>query len=175
MKQTWTFEETSKAFLLYLILPSGQVDMNNPVIIKTAGLLGKTPRAVAMKIGNILHADPFREKRSASGLSHGSKVEKEVWDHFLSEGIESFAEAAVSLSEEGIINLPDSPNCGSEVIFLQKERIGQQILRKSVLAAYGGRRCITGMNCPDLLNTSHIKPWKDSSASEKRIPQTRSV
>ncbi|MEJ0089630.1 MAG: HNH endonuclease [Limisphaerales bacterium] len=36
---------------------------------------------------------------------------------------------------------------------------GHQFSRQSVLTAYGVRCCISGINVPDLLIASHIKPW----------------
>ena len=40
-------------------------------------------------------------------------------------------------------------------------RINQSFFRDSVLAAYNYRCCITGIEIPELLIASHIKPWKD--------------
>jgi predicted restriction endonuclease len=38
-------------------------------------------------------------------------------------------------------------------------RSGQQFFRQAVLNAYDVRCCISGINVPDLLIASHIKPW----------------
>ena len=40
-----------------------------------------------------------------------------------------------------------------------KARRGQQFFRQAVLNAYDVRCCISGINVPDLLIASHIKPW----------------
>ncbi len=42
-----------------------------------------------------------------------------------------------------------------------KVRRGQQFFRQSILNAYGGRCCVSGINVPGLLVASHIRPWKE--------------
>ncbi len=50
---------------------------------------------------------------------------------------------------------------------LQKIRVNQDKFRNSILSAYGGSCCVTGIAEPKLLRASHIKPWADSTAIEK--------
>lgn len=42
-----------------------------------------------------------------------------------------------------------------------KVRLGQDYFRKMVLANYGGKCCVTGLNVPQILRASHIVAWKD--------------
>jgi putative restriction endonuclease len=42
---------------------------------------------------------------------------------------------------------------------LVRARVNQGFFRAAVLAAYGGRCCITGLRISQLLNASHIVPW----------------
>lgn len=48
----WTKEQLKLAFHLYCQLPFGKLDMRTPEVIKLAGLIGRTPGAVAMKLSN---------------------------------------------------------------------------------------------------------------------------
>ena len=49
-----------------------------------------------------------------------------------------------------------------------KQRIGQYFFRLSVLSAYSNRCCITGLSLPEMLISSHIKPWRVSNAQTER-------
>jgi hypothetical protein len=48
-----------------------------------------------------------------------------------------------------------------------KQRVGQNLFREGLLALWGGRCAITGLDAPDLLRASHAKPWADSSDIER--------
>ena len=47
--KNWTREQLLVAFNLYCQLPFGKLDQRNPDIIKFAGMIGRTPSALAMK------------------------------------------------------------------------------------------------------------------------------
>jgi putative restriction endonuclease len=49
-----------------------------------------------------------------------------------------------------------------------KIRIGQEFFRKAVISSYESQCCITGINEPQLLIASHIKPWAVSDESKER-------
>ena len=51
---------------------------------------------------------------------------------------------------------------------MTKTRVGQYFFRMAVLTSYRNRCCITGMEKPELLVASHIKPWKDSDEKTER-------
>ena len=48
-----------------------------------------------------------------------------------------------------------------------KQRVGQNLFREGLLALWGGRCAITGLDAPELLRASHSKPWADSSDIER--------
>ena len=48
-----------------------------------------------------------------------------------------------------------------------QSRVGQGTFRKSLFEKYHGRCLITGINHPNLLIASHIKPWAVSSNKER--------
>jgi putative restriction endonuclease len=48
-----------------------------------------------------------------------------------------------------------------------RQRIGQHLFREGLIALWGGRCAITGLDAPELLRASHAKPWADSSDIER--------
>ena len=80
MKNNWTREETIIAFNVYCKNPFKDSSMNHPMIVKYAKIIGRTPSALNMKVGNLGRLDPKLKEKGIVGLSHGSKVEKMVWD-----------------------------------------------------------------------------------------------
>ena len=49
------------------------------------------------------------------------------------------------------------------------ERVGQDIFRRGLLEYWDGRCAITGLDVPDLLRASHIKPWADCDKDAERL------
>lgn len=63
---------------------------------------------------------------------------------------------------------PSLPNT-TEAIRLVVQRVGQDIFRSSLLE-YWGRRCaVSGLDVPELLRASHIKPWADCTSDAERL------
>ena len=54
-----------------------------------------------------------------------------------------------------------------------KTRVNQSIFRTILLATYNNSCCITGINNPDLLITSHIVPW--SKDEKNRLNPTNGL
>ena len=50
--------------------------------MKYANIIGRSPSALNMKVGNFGRLDPELKKQGIKGLVHGSKLEEEVWDEF---------------------------------------------------------------------------------------------
>lgn len=50
--KNWSREETIVAFNVYCKVPFNKSSKTNPIIIKYANILGRTPSALNMKIGN---------------------------------------------------------------------------------------------------------------------------
>ncbi len=48
-----------------------------------------------------------------------------------------------------------------------KLRIGQGLFREGLMALWGGKCAITGLDMPELLRASHAKPWADSTDAER--------
>ena len=78
----WSREETILAFDLYCRTPFGKIGKKNPDIIELAGLIGRTPGSVALKMHNLAHHDPVLQQRNITALSHGSKLDKQIFEEF---------------------------------------------------------------------------------------------
>ena len=49
------------------------------------------------------------------------------------------------------------------------QRVGQGIFRSAVLDYWQGRCCVTGLDMPELLKASHIRPWASCDTDEQRL------
>lgn len=48
-----------------------------------------------------------------------------------------------------------------------RQRVGQNLFREGLMALWGSRCAITGLDVPELLRASHAKPWADSNDVER--------
>jgi len=169
----WSHDELVVACGLYFTLPFGQMHARNPRIVEVAGLLGRTPSSLAMKLVNFASLDPEQRARGIRGLAGHSRADEQVWMEFNSNW-----DQMTLLSEARLANLqtgrtqPEAEvalrysdeNVPTEATRTVKIRIVQSFFRKVVLAAYGSKCCITGNPVEDLLVASHIMPWVDFPA-----------
>lgn len=170
----WTREEEIIVLDLYCKIPFKSSSKNNPEVIKIANLIGRSPSAVNMKIGNFGSFDNRLKEQGIVGLSNASKLDKEIFHEFNGKWDELAYESKKLIAkyngEQILDNYKDIPN-GYEKETLIKQRVHQQFFRQAVLASYNGACCITGLSNPELLVASHIKPWKDSTSNEKTDPK----
>lgn len=176
----WTWEETLIAFDLYSQIPYSKISGNNSDVIQTAILLKRKPGAVAKKLFNIAAHDPKQVSRGVSGLSHSSKLDKEIWDRFEDDPFEISVSSKKALSKvsgvsvdymienEGDNLIVEMFPYGEERAVAINARIGQYFFRGAVLSAYYRKCCVTGISEPKLLIASHIKPWRDSDIQKER-------
>ena len=167
----WTKEETVLALALYCKIPFNKIHKHNPQVIELAKLIGRTPAAVSMKMGNFGHFDPELSQRGISGLTHGSALDKLVWDEYhldmlaLSETVDKIPYMQELMYADDIAEkLPEGKTKTSTV----KSRVNQGFFRSAVLSAYNQKCCVTGLNVPTLLIASHIKPWAVSDPKTER-------
>ena len=73
----WTREETIIAFNLYCKIPFKSSSKTHPLVVKYAHIIGRSPSALNMKIGNIGRLDPDLKSQGITGLVHGAKLELE--------------------------------------------------------------------------------------------------
>lgn len=164
----WTREELIVAFNLYCKIPFNKTVKTNLEVINVANLLGRTPSAVAFKLGNFGSFDEELKKKGIVGLSNTSKLDKTIWDEFNNnwENLAYESELIIAkfsgkeIQEIVEIDLSNIP-LGKERETIVKTRINQSFFRSAVLSSYNSKCCITGLNIPDFLVASHIIPWKD--------------
>lgn len=58
---------------------------------------------------------------------------------------------------------------GEDKVSITKQRKGQDYFRRMILANYGGRCALTGIDIPQLLLASHIIPWAEKSHKRDRL------
>lgn len=168
-RNNWSREETIIAFNVYCKIPFKSSSKNNPTVIKYAKIIGRSPSALNMKIGNLGRLDPELRKKGIVGLSNGSKLEKVIWDEFNGnwEKLAFESELLISKFESkpiekvAEINLKDIEEFpkGIERERIIKQRVNQSFFRSTILASYNLKCAITGLSISDFLIASHIVPW----------------
>lgn len=156
----WSREETIVAFDLYTRTSFSKISSNNIDVVNLATLLGRSPNSVALKMHNLAHFDPELRERNVIAMSHGSKLDAEIWEEYNNDWEELAVRARYILVEL----FPE----GMDKEKIVRGRIGQYFFRMAVLNAYDNRCCITGLAMPELLVASHIKPWKNSDIKTER-------
>ncbi len=165
----WTREQTIVAFNVYCKIPFKNSSKTHPIIIKYANIIGRSPSALNMKVGNFGRLDPELQKRGITGLANGSKLEDVIWNEFHGNWDDLAYESEKLISkfqnktiiETNDINLDDLPE-GKDVERLVKTRVNQNFFRSSVLSSYYQKCCVTGIEIPDFLVASHIIPWSEN-------------
>ncbi|MFV0180529.1 HNH endonuclease [Empedobacter falsenii] len=162
----WTREETIIAFNVYCKVPFKSSSKTNPTIIKYANIIGRSPSALNMKVGNFGRLDPELRKQGIVGLGNGSKLDEIVWNEFNGNWdklafeseklIAEFQNKSIEQIES--FNIEDFPK-GEERETIIKVRVNQSFFKSTILSSYNLKCCITGLSVPDFLVASHIKPW----------------
>jgi putative restriction endonuclease len=170
----WTSEQLKLAFYLYCQLPFGKLHNRNPEIIHLAGLIGRTPSALAMKLSNFASLDPAITSTGRKGLEGASNLDREIWNEFHT-GWEKLAVECEMLrrnlgdetqleDEAGELLVPED-YMGETRQVITEQRIKQNFFRRAVLSSYRGRCCMSGLSEPRLLIASHIVPWSKDKAN----------
>lgn len=167
--QLWSRDELILAFELYCRIPFQRTKATDGRVKELAAILNRTPASVARKLGNFGAFDPQLAARNISGLTHGSKLDKVVWDEFHSDwnGLivrahELRSERRPTCDEAEPLHAPSGP---SEIIRSGKQRLHQAFFRDAVISSYNNRCCITGLPIAECLVAGHIVPWH---ANEQR-------
>ena len=181
----WTREELVIVFNLYLRIPFKNSNKSHPDVRYIANLIGRTPDAVNMKIGNFGSLDPELKNLGIRGLSNVSRLDQAVWNEFHDDW-QSLIEESERLihereREEGLPTnteegLPTNTNevpkdGGRDRLVVRRVREDQHLFRTAILSAYDSRCCVTGLDVESLLVASHIKPWVESDKTERLNPQ----
>lgn len=170
--EKWTREETIIAFNLYCKIPFKDSSKTHPDVIRYARILGRTPSAVNMKIGNIGRLDPSLRQQGITGLTHGARMEEDVWREFRNDPAKFTYESErliaeyshMRIEETSQIDTRDLPK-GKEREVVVKLRVNQSFFRSAVLNSYNFVCCITGVGNPQLLDACHIVDWSEDEAN----------
>lgn len=170
----WTREEVIIAYALYCVIPFSKLNNSNQTIKDVAERIGRSPASLKMRICNIAALDPDFLASGRAGLSRAAKLDQEVFAEFSSDWqrLSALAEDLVGLPlfdiAEPIYNGPSRRRKKTYAEISDKQ--ARKFFRKSVIAAYEGCCCISGMKTPELLIASHIKPYYLSDKSERANP-----
>ncbi len=135
----WTREQTIVALNVYCKIPFKNSSARHPLIKKYAEILGRTPAALNLKIGNLGSFDPVLKAKGIVGLAHTSRMDEIVWNEFFNnpeqlayESEKIIAELCNKTIEESanidISNLPE----GAERISVTRQRVNQQFFHDAV-------------------------------------------
>lgn len=177
MANNWTREQLIITFNLYCRMPFAKAVQTNPEVIRIAKIIGRSPGAVAFKLGNFGSFDPELKKRGIGGLPNTSKLDRQIWDEFHNnwdelafESEKLIAEFSKTSVESRILDEIKEVPPGTERESVVRIRVNQSFFRNSILSIYKRRCCITGINLESLLVASHILPWRDA-AKDRTNPQ----
>lgn len=165
--ENWTKEQTIVAFNVYCKIPFKNSSKTNPTIIKYANIIGRSPSALNMKVGNFGRLDPELKKLGIVGLGNGSKLDEIVWNEFNGNWGKLAYESELLIAgfqnkkleetiDDGVFEFP----LGTERETIIKQRVNQNFFRSTILSSYNLKCCITGLSISEFLVASHIKPWK---------------
>ena len=88
-----------------------------------------------------------------------AKVSGETGGKAVAQKAESLIDATSRTDLEAHLNLTAKE--GKTKLAAVKVRVNQDIFRKMVLANYGGKCCVTGLDVLAVLQASHISSWKE--------------
>lgn len=168
----WTKEETIVAFNVYCKIPFKSSSKTNPTIIKYAKIIGRSPSALNMKVGNFGRLDPELKKQGIVGLGNGSKLDEVVWNEFHGNWEKLAYESELLIAKfqnkkiEELIGAEISEfPIGQDKLSIVKQRVNQNFFRSTILSSYNMKCCITGLSVQELLVASHIKPWSQDETN----------
>ncbi len=159
------------ALNLYLKTPFGKMHRSNPQVIELANLIGRSVNSVALRLVNYASCDEKLAARGISGMSGGRDQCQPYWDEFYTNREDLIYESECILAKLQHIDvetkyaaeLKDIPSGmkGETRLRVVKTRVNQHVFRQIVLANYDNKCALSGIDIPELLLASHIKPWAD--------------
>lgn len=168
----WTREQTIIVLNVYCKIPFNKASNTNPEIVNAARLIGRTPVAVKMKVGNFGSFDSELKARGIVGLANTSKLDEEIWEEYHNnwDKLAYDSERIIAnlshktIEESSGIDLKDLPE-GKERESVIKQRINQSFFRMAVMSAYNFNCCISGVCNAELLEACHIVDWSKDTAN----------
>lgn len=141
-QKLWTREEEIIVFNLYCKIPFQRSSKNHPDVIRIANIIGRSPSAVNMKIGNFGSFDDTLKKQGIVGLTNASKLDERIWNEFNGRWDELAYESERLIAELQGNDISDFSEdidipLGKVKEVTVKQRINQSFFRKTVLTSYG--------------------------------------
>lgn len=172
-RRLWTRDEMILAFNLYLKMPFGKISHSNPQIIELANLIGRSANSVALRLVNFASCDPILQERGIKGMTGGKARCKPIWNEFYEHRETLIFESERILAQyqhtsieskfhDDLLDIPENLT-GDYKLQEVKTRVNQNIFRQIIMANYDSKCGLTGIDIPELLVASHIKPWKDDA------------
>lgn len=175
-RRLWTREEFILVLNLYYKLPFGRLNHTTKEVKELANLLGRSDNSIALRLVNYAACDPYILATGRHGMASGAKQCQPFWDEF-NENREAllFESEQILASLEGISIEEKYKQSIGNIEGLQgeyristvKTRVNQDIFRRIILMNYNGKCALTGIDIPELLVASHIKPW--AKCREERL------
>ena len=143
----WTREDVIIAYALYCVIPFSKVNNSNQTIKDAAAIMERSPASLKMRICNLAALDPDFLATGRAGLASVANLDREVYAEFSSDWqrLSSTAEELLGLPifdiAEPIYNGPDKRRRKTYAEISDKQ--ARRFFRKSVIAAYEGRCCIS--------------------------------
>lgn len=100
-----------------------------------------------------------------NSLKSYARYEQEV---VVADGIVAHEKNPKAISKKLITHF-DITKEGKDIVSITNQRKGQDYFRRMILANYGSRCALTGIDIPQLLLASHIIPWSDKSHTKERL------
>lgn len=168
----WTRHQALEVLELYLSQPFGHNHARNPRVAALANAIGRTPGAVAMKLGNFAHLDPHLARRGLDGVA---KQDRAIWRTYLHAPAALFAELETARAAPpgfaephparlSPAHLKPAPDIDTDAPVSAIARRGQTWFRQNALIRFSYRCAVTGLDDERLLTASHIVPWAEDRA-----------
>lgn len=166
----WERDEYIIVLNQYLKMPFGRMHSRNAEVIELAKVIDRTPSAVAYRLVNFAHVDPFHIDRGVKGLSGGKKQCEPIFQEYINNKDELFFESERILAKYQNLTIEEkfkdilkdldlTSKKGEDKVREVKTRINQNFFRQIVLNNYSKTCAISGINQHELLRASHIIPW----------------
>lgn len=167
-RRLWTREEFILVLNLYYKLPFGKLNHTTKEVQELAKLLGRTESSIALRLVNFAACDPYILATGRHGMQSGAKQCQPYWDEFNSD-----REALLFESEKILAGLEGTTVeqkykkslthigelKGEDRLREVQTRVNQNVFRKIILSNYDWKCALSGIDIPELLVASHIKPW----------------
>lgn len=168
---------------LYSRTPLAKIRRDNRDILDLSKFLTdhgcpRTPSAIKFKMENLKSVDKkYLDNGRRVGMTNISAQLSEVWGRFYNVGFADIdveadkAREAIKSGNYAVVSpeeyFPDNSRVeGRTKKRVVNARVNQDAFRDRVLAAYENKCCVTGLDIPELLIASHIKPWHDCKGEE---------